>query len=119
MKGNAMNRAHLRLIAASLAGIAALCICGAAGGPAPQSSELEQIKQELASLRQRVESLEQRLKDQRIIIPRNDGKGPIITEPWLRPRQVPKGWKRFEFNGMDFYVIPIGETSRPTKKPDK
>jgi hypothetical protein len=107
MKGNVMRRIPLLLIAGAVVGVAALCLGAASPDPSPDSPEIEQLRKEIAALRLRVELLEERLKDRAIVVPRGDGRqGPGLIEPRGWPRQAPRDWKPFEFNGMQFYVIP-------------
>ncbi len=101
-----------------------LLLCGAivagtilyVGAAAPtsssgSSSEIEQLKKEVADLRQRMESLEQRWKD--VLTPAAITEGrmrPDIINPYFGLRQVPQNWKRGEFNGIPYYIVPINET---------
>jgi hypothetical protein len=114
-----MIRAPLLFIAGSLMVVAGFCICGAAPKSTQQSSEIEQIRQDIESLRRRVESLEQHLQDHFTIIPGDHKKEPMIAEPWFWPHQEQKDWKRFRFNGMNFYVIPLGNTPPPAHENSK
>ncbi len=100
-----MKRTRLSLVAGVIVAGVVLGIAPAAPQPGQESSEIEQLRNEIAALRQRVEALEKHLPDRSIIIPRGDGRqGPIVIEPQPPTR---KDWKPFEFNGMQFYVIPI------------
>lgn len=85
----------------------------ASSEPSQASSEIEQLKKEIAALCQRVESLEKRLKEGLIPPTTRDGNArPGIIAPYPGVRQVPPDWKRFEFNGTPYYVIPIDETHK-------
>jgi len=104
-----MKRAILFLAMGSILAVVTLCIAAASPGQAPDSSEVEQLKKEVASLRERVESLERRLEDRTLMIPRGRVMPPMTIDPNTLPgfRSTPRDWKRFEFNGMPYYVIPI------------
>jgi len=93
------------LAASLIAGTSLLYVAAASPEPPREPSEIEQLKNEVTALRQRVETLEKRLADRSIIIPKDNGRqGPIVIEP---PTPTRKGWRPFEFNGMQFYVVPI------------
>jgi hypothetical protein len=119
MKGNTMRRIPLPLIAGAVAGAAALCVGAASPEPSQDPPDIRQLRDEIAALRQRIESLEERLKDRSIIIPRGEGRHePVLLDPRFWPRQVPKDWKPFEFNGVQFYVVPIdSKQAGPTSEP--
>jgi len=109
------TRLPLLIVAVITAGVV-LGVAAAASQPAKESSEIEQLRDEIAALRQRVEALEKRLPDHSIIIPKDNGRqGPIVIEP---PAPTRKGWRPFEYNGMRFYVVPIdSEQADPAPKP--
>jgi hypothetical protein len=107
----------LLLIAGAVVAVAALCVGAASSEPSQDSADIEQLREEIAALHRRMDSLEERLKDRALVLPREDGRqGPILIDPREAPRQTPRDWKPFEFNGMRFYVIPI-ENSRPPTLP--
>ncbi|MBP7053791.1 MAG: hypothetical protein KBE65_22495 [Phycisphaerae bacterium] len=111
-----MKRTRLLLVAGVIAAGVVLGIAPAAPQPAQESSQIEQLRNEIAALRQRIEALEKRLPDHSIIIPRdNSRQGPIVIEP---PSPARRDWRPFEFNGMQFYVVPLGnEQTRPASGP--
>lgn len=77
--------------------------------PSSDSPSVEQLQAEIAALRRRVETLEKRLMDRAIMIPGGDDRqGTMVIQPPDRPSQVPKNWVPFEFNGMQFYIVPLG-----------
>ena len=40
---------------------------------------------------------------------------PMTVDPnsLLRPRSTPRDWRKFEFNGMPYYMIPIEGSACP------
>ena len=115
-----MIRTSLLLIAGAVMGVMVLAVGGASSEPAPGSSEIEQIKKEVAALRQRVELLEERLKEDLVPASIKDGKGtPGIINPYQGLRQTPSNWKRFEFNGMPYYICPIEAAGQPAHEAKK
>ncbi|MEN6428129.1 MAG: hypothetical protein ABFE13_22500 [Phycisphaerales bacterium] len=111
-----MKRTRLLLVVGIITAGVVLGIAPAAPQPAQESSEIEQLRSEIAALRQRVEALEKRLPDLPIIIPKYNGRqGPIVIEP---PSPTRRDWRPFEFNGMQFYVVPLGnEQARLASEP--
>jgi hypothetical protein len=98
----------------AVAAVVVLCVGTASPEPSQGSSEIEQLKKEVAALRQRVELLEERLKEN--LIPPNPRDGretPGIVNPYPGLRQVPPNSRRFEFNGLPYYVVPIDKTHAP------
>lgn len=94
--------------------VATLCIAAASPRASGDSAEVEQLRTEIAILRERVESLEKRFDDQLFAI----SKGLVLSPPTIDPnspgsRAVPGNWKRFHFNGMPYYVIPIDRSACP------
>ena len=108
-----MGRIPSFLITGAVSGMLLFVAGAASNEPSVEPSDMEQLRQEVAALRQRIETLEKRLNDAVIVLPKWDGKRtPPLIDPHIWPRiwphQIPKDWKPFEFNGMPFYVIPIG-----------
>jgi len=93
--------------------VAALCVGAIAPVPAPGSSEIEQLRKEVAALRQRVELLEEHLKTD--LVPaavKESTERPDVINPYPNPRRTPPHWGSFEFNGMPCYVVPIDKTNK-------
>ncbi len=122
-----MKRAGLLLIIGVVVGLAVLSMGGVAPVPAPESSEIKQLKKEVEALRQRVDSLEQRLKEDLIPPTPKDGKrgSPFIIPapkdgrrmpgfviPGPGSGRVPPHWREFEFNGMTYYIVPCDSASK-------
>ncbi|MBM4023812.1 MAG: hypothetical protein FJ280_00170 [Planctomycetes bacterium] len=104
----------LLLLAGVLVAVAALGAGRAASEPVQGTSEIEQLRKEVADLRQRVESLEQQFAPGvRFVLPADGKTVPGVIDPYQGLRQVPSNWKRFEFNGMPYYVCPIEDTRQP------
>lgn len=116
-KGMAMRRTGLLLIIGVMVAVLALCVGAAAPKSAPESTEIEQLKKEVAALRQRVELLEERLKNE--LVPTSITDKPGVINPYPGPRQTPPNWKSFEFNGMSCYICPIEETHKHTSEAKK
>lgn len=106
-----MRRTGLWLISGAVAAVVVLGMGAAAPAPSQDSSEIEQLKKEVAALRGRVEALEERLKEGKV--------RPGVITPYQELRQVPPNWKRGEFNGMPFYIIPIDKTHTATNEAKK
>jgi len=78
----------------------------ALGSPAPErerSDVIARLEQRIDALEQRVEMLEKKLRS--VPIAR---RSPTIrsARPSVRPSR-PRGWRRKEFNGVPYYVIPL------------
>lgn len=117
-----MKRAILFLAIGVILAAVTFCVAAASPGPADNSSEIEQLRNEVAALRLRVESLEKRLQDNQASLLLR-GRLPHAPTPdsndLLQPRSTPKDWRRFEFNGMPYYVIPIDARTCPGPEPQK
>jgi hypothetical protein len=112
-----MKRTALLAVTGVVLVVVILCAGSTSPAPSPEPSEIEQLKQEVASLRQRVESLEKQLKDRAFIVPRGGRESPMIIRPPSRPGPVPKDWRPFEFNGMQYYVVPVNTPHTPAQEP--
>lgn len=115
-----MKRTGLLLIGGAVAAVGILCAVAAAPAPVPGSSEIEQLKNEIATLRQRIEVLEERAKED--LIPAATGSGqakPGVINPYQAVRQVPQHWKRGECNGVPYYICPLGATRQSTSETRK
>jgi len=98
-----MRRTGLLLIVGAIAAAATLCVGAVAPGPSQGSAEIEQLKKEVATLRQRVEALEKQATENLL-----SGAG-----------KVPPHWSRGEFNGVPYYICPLGATRQPTSEAKK
>jgi hypothetical protein len=107
-----MRQIGLLLIAGAIGAVATLCVGAVAPVPSQGSSEIEQIKQEVAALRQRVAALEEQLKDGWLSAAMKEAKTGVIN-PSDRQRPVPPSWKKGEFNGVPYYIVPIDKARTP------
>jgi hypothetical protein len=115
-----MRHAGLVLVIGVVVAVAVLCVGAASPEPLQASSEIEQFKKEVAALRRRVEFLEKRLKDDSISAPPKEGKArPDVIKPYPGLHQAPQSWRRFEFNGMPYYVVPIDNTPKSASEAKK
>jgi hypothetical protein len=106
-----MKRTGLVLMIGAVTALAALG--AAAVAPAPGSSEIQQLKKEVAALRQRVASLEKRVSDGSVfVVPKGGPDRPDIIGPNRWFRRVPPDWRDFEFNGMTYYIVPCDSMHR-------
>ncbi|MBW7991382.1 MAG: hypothetical protein FVQ84_15410 [Planctomycetes bacterium] len=66
-------------------------------------AELKSLKSQVASLEKRIKTLEAQLLADRT----------IKDLPLIIPQmpQVPKGWRKRQFNGIPYYVIPLQQNS--------
>ena len=71
------------------------------------TSEIKQLKQQIADLEKRVE----RLEKQRSSIQ-------VPGRPFEFSVPIPRNWHRREFNGQPYYLIPLGQTSGPETEPN-
>ncbi len=115
-----MKRVVLCLVIGGVLAAITLCAAAASPGSAGDAPEIEQLKKQVEALSRRVESLEKRMKDsQTIVLPRNRMLPPIPVDPnsLPGPRSTPRDWRRFEFNGMPYYIVPIGGAHPEPGKP--
>jgi len=107
-----MKRTGLLLITGAIAALTLLYVGAAAPAPAP--SEIEQLKKEVGELRQRVELLEEHWKDGLIPATTMEGKErPDVINPYPGLRPVPQSWKKGQFNGIPYYIVPIDTAKTP------
>ncbi|NQT01159.1 MAG: hypothetical protein HQ580_03990 [Planctomycetes bacterium] len=66
-------------------------------------AELKSLKSQVASLEKRVKTLETQLLARRT----------LKDFPLIMPQthHVPKGWRKRQFNGIPYYVIPLQQNS--------
>jgi septal ring factor EnvC (AmiA/AmiB activator) len=69
------------------------------------AKQIEQLKKQVDALEQKVKDLEGRLKQLTIMIP----------QAFPNLHRLPKGWEKREFNGREFYVIPIEQNPDKAK----
>jgi hypothetical protein len=115
-----MKRTGLLLIAGAVAAVGILGLMAAAPAPSPQSSEIEQLKNEVAALRQRVDALEEHVKEG--LIPAATGDSPAqpgVINPYQNFRPLPRTWKKGEFNGIPYYIVPIDKKHMPASEANK
>lgn len=65
-------------------------------------AELKSLKSQVESLEKRVKTLETQLKADKAI-----KDFPLIMPQTPQMPQVPKGWRKRQFNGIPYYVIPL------------
>jgi hypothetical protein len=126
-----MKRAGLLLIIGAVAGLAVLGMGAVAPVPAPESSEIQQLKKEVETLRQRVDALEERLKEDLLVptpkdgrrgspfiipAPRDGRRAPGFVIPAPGSGRVPPHWREFEFNGMTYYIVPCDNAHKPASE---
>lgn len=80
--------------------------------------EIGELKEQISSLQDRVELLEKRLREGTIVIvdkpERPDDQSPRMPRQFRLPEHWRKGWQRREFNGIPYYVIPLGcDSAKP------
>jgi outer membrane murein-binding lipoprotein Lpp len=88
--------------------LSAIALSWGAAFPAKQedlAKQVEELKKQVAALEEKVASLESRLQKITVTIPQ--------TFPELK--QLPKGWEKHEFNGMNYYIIPLDQDLKKTK----
>lgn len=112
----------MKRILAVLAVAGVLIIAGLtiAAGPAGKSSreipdEMEAIRGHIAALEPRMANFETQVRQ---MLSAQDGSGKIIPRYLPELRQLPKGARPFEFNGMLFYICPLRQnTAASTPEP--
>jgi len=115
-----MKRAILFFATVGILAVVTLCVAAASPDPSDDSATIDQLKKEIETLRQRVDSLEKRLEQsQSAAQTRVWPLTPIDPNGAVQPHPIPRNWKRFEFNGMPYYVIPVknGSPSAPGPEP--
>ena len=70
----------------------------------------ENVEAELKSLRSQVKSLEKRVQ---MLEAHMADRTPKYLQPAIpQMPQVPKGWRKRQFNGIPYYVIPLKQNSK-------
>ena len=88
--------------------LSALALSWAAASPARQedlAKQVQDLKKQVRALEDKVASLESRLQQLTLTIPQ--------TFPDLK--QLPKGWQKYEFNGMSYYIVPLDQDLKKAK----
>lgn len=102
--GDVMNLRRIAL----MGGILGVCLVGgmmlaAAGKPIRKDEGAPTIQQ----LTERIENLEKRIEQL-------ERRQPSVVVPYRPTAQtVPKGWQRREFNGIDYYIVPLESPESP------
>ena len=92
-------------VAAVVVLVGGLLAMGAGDAKREGGDSIAQLRERVRALERRVENLEKQLS----------GKLPTrrpVMRRSSRPSRdggVPEGWRRREFNGVPYYVIPVGE----------
>ncbi|MCP4608015.1 MAG: hypothetical protein GY845_04800 [Planctomycetes bacterium] len=88
---------------------------------------IAQLKARISSLEQRVEGLEKKLQTSttnRSSLTRRPSspsreRSSVTRRPSSPPRgqSLPRGWRRKEFNGIPYYLVPLGQKqTRPSRR---
>jgi TolA-binding protein len=75
------------------------------GGQEDLAKQVQDLKKQVRALEDKVASLESRLQQLTLTIPQ--------TFPDLK--QLPKGWQKYEFNGMSYYIVPLDQDLKKAK----
>ncbi|MCJ7580966.1 MAG: hypothetical protein MUP98_10585 [Candidatus Aminicenantes bacterium] len=69
------------------------------------SKQVVELKQQIKKLENRIESLEKQLRllDQKV------SKTPHI---YPRFKNLPKGWKEYEYEGLKYYLVPLADETK-------
>ena len=92
-----------------------------------RGDSIEQLKARISSLEQRVESLEKKLqtsatkRSSAMTRPSRPSRerSSATRRPSSPPRgqSLPRGWRRKEFNGIPYYIVPLGQKqTRPGRR---
>ena len=71
------------------------------------SKQIEELKIQVEMLKKRIKSLEKELQSLA-------HRSVVIPETFPKLQQIPKGWEEYEFNGMNYYIIPLKADSKKT-----
>jgi hypothetical protein len=103
-----ITRKTTMLTAAALVGLATAWAWAAVSETEPEgTSEIKQLKKQIADLEKRIERLE-----------RQRGSMAVPGRPFGFNAPVPRNWQRRDFNGQPYYLIPLGQTSSPETEPN-
>jgi hypothetical protein len=87
------------------------------------SAQLNELKARTGDLENKAGALQNELDQVRkrtptvIFTPANQLTPPATTGP--KPRQIPPGWKTYEFNGLTYYFTPLGQGTEVSMTPAK
>jgi hypothetical protein len=116
-----MNRRTKICIAA---GVLLLAVCARwsilaiadESGPAAPAAQLDELANDLARLKADVQRLELRIETLRRQSPALQYRPRVIVRPQDRDRDaIPEDWTPKEFNGMRYYIVPLGRGDQQPK----
>ena len=85
--------------------IIAFLVMGATDPSHGRDDSITQLKARISSLERRVESLEKKL--QTSTVKRSSAARRLPGPP--RDQSLPRGWRRKEFNGVPYYLVPLDQ----------
>ncbi len=90
----------------------ALLAMGAAGPASDPEDSVARLRERIDMLERRIENLEEKLPSAK-----HESRS-AVRRSVRRPRgqSAPPGWRRREFNGVPYYVIPLEENSRESTR---
>lgn len=105
------TRLYLAILIVVLVAVAVRCGLGANESERPPDSTAQLIDR-IKALEARVEALERatiaRALPADVSVPAPDLH---FHAPLIHPQQVPPNWTSHEFNGMTYYLVPLGKSS--------
>ncbi len=107
-----MKMPIMAILACGIA-LGAVLTVAADNGSTPDKSELDALRKQVQVLEVRIGVLEKLLEER----PRESDA--TVRPPSLHGRLVPENWSRREFNGMPYYVIPLGHDPNQALLPRK
>ena len=92
--------------------IMAFLVMGATNPHHSRNDSITQLKARISSLERRVASLEKKLGTS------TPSRSSAIRRPSSPPRDqsLPKGWRRKEFNGVPYYLIPLDQKQSQSRR---